>query len=114
MAGTAPWVRASLLSYNGIRYAGFHHFWCSCVSFFVGFFFAYRYEALESDEEKGSDNDSDVSNRPDITDCLMVGVSALHAYVFIRITYTTPSGLHTQYHWKASTVLCGTSSSYML
>ena len=33
----------------------FHNFCLSVI---------YRYEALESDEEKGSDNDSDVSSRP--------------------------------------------------
>ena len=34
---------------------------CVCVYFIIVFVYSCSYEALESDEEKGSDNESDVS-----------------------------------------------------
>lgn len=48
MAGTTPWVRLS----RGL---------IVFVYIFIVIVCLCRYEALESDEEKGSDNESDVS-----------------------------------------------------
>ena len=52
MTGTTPWVRKILEAGLGVLVYNFTIivFVCSC-----------SYEALESDEEKGSDNESDVS-----------------------------------------------------
>lgn len=58
MAGTASRVRFHLLSIADDTPP------CSVFVFvftFIIFVCSYRYEALESDEEKGSDNESDVS-----------------------------------------------------
>ena len=56
MAGTASRVRFHLLSIAVDTPL------CSAFVFtFIIFVCSYRYEALESDEEKGSDNESDVS-----------------------------------------------------